>query len=98
MTRNLDTALVVVPLTLLPAEKVANPNPADIAQQKEDIYSLIVTQDNSAIQSNTTAWNLFIELGGDVMINAFACNFIVNGAQNTDVVGFKTLLLCVASH
>lgn len=89
---------MVVPLTLLPAEKVDNPNPTDIAQQKEDIYNLIVTQDNSAIRSNTTAWSLFTELGGDVMINAFACNFIVNGVQNTDVVGLTFLPLYVVLH
>jgi hypothetical protein len=84
---NNQTPLIVVPLIMLPSERGDNPQPSDITQQKQEIHDLIVTKTNTEIRNDNTAWPLFTQLGGDVMINAFACNFKINGQPNTDVVG-----------
>lgn len=81
-----DTPLIVVPLTMLPSERGENPLPADIMTQKQEIVDLIVSKTNLEVSSNSIAWSLFRELGGDVMINAFACNFMVDGKPNKDVL------------
>ncbi|CAG5158148.1 uncharacterized protein ALTATR162_LOCUS5007 [Alternaria atra] len=71
---------------MLPSERVDNPNPDDVKKEKQKIVNLIVSKSNLDIYNSPEAWSLFKELGGDVMINAFACNFMVDGVPNTDVI------------
>jgi hypothetical protein len=83
---NNDTPVIVTPLTMLSSERGDDPVPADIMKQKQEIVDLIVTKTNLETRNDSTAWCLFMGLGGDVMINAFSSNFMIDGEPNKDVV------------
>ncbi|KAL8393901.1 hypothetical protein RB595_003599 [Gaeumannomyces hyphopodioides] len=76
-----DDSLIVVPLIRLPSER----NGGDVAAEKQRIRDEIIGRENKEIVDNSNSWKLMCELGGDLMINAFACNFKVNGIVNQDV-------------
>ncbi|KAL8284400.1 hypothetical protein RB597_001861 [Gaeumannomyces tritici] len=76
-----DDSLIVVPLIRLPSER----DGGDVAAEKQRIRTEIVGCENKTIVENENSWKLMCELGGDLMINAFACNFKVNGKVNQDV-------------
>ncbi|KAL9032331.1 MAG: hypothetical protein Q9214_008014, partial [Letrouitia sp. 1 TL-2023] len=81
-----DTSeLVVVPFNMLPDEKKPNPDPKAIEEQKEFVRKRIINKPNSELVSDKEAMKLVTQLGSDLMINAFACNFRVNGKLNEDV-------------
>lgn len=78
--------LIVVPLIRLPAEKKNN---GDVVAEKKRIREKILARDNQALFEDKDTWKFLCELGGDLMINAFACNFKLNGKVNQDVVSQK---------
>lgn len=81
-----DMDLIVVPLNRLPTEEVENPDPKAVEAQKKFIRERICNKNNHEIAQDKEAYELMAELGGDSMINAFACNFRINGKVNEDVV------------
>ena len=83
--------LVVVPLNMLPAETQPSPDPKQIELQKKFIRERIVNRDNTELVRDEEAMALLAELGSDLMINAFACNFKINGKVNEDVVSMPPL-------
>ncbi|PNS20008.1 Polyadenylation factor subunit 2 [Sphaceloma murrayae] len=78
--------LVVVPFSMLPSENAPSPDPQKIAAERDFIRKDIVGKSNEEITNNPEAWKKLLEIGSDTMINAFACNFKVNGNLNTDIV------------
>jgi hypothetical protein len=74
--------LIVVPLIRLPSEK----NKEDVEAEKKRIRKKILARDNQAIFEDKDTWKFLCKLGGDLMINAFACNFKIDGKVNQDVV------------
>ncbi|KAL9610984.1 MAG: hypothetical protein Q9167_004329 [Letrouitia subvulpina] len=81
-----DTSeLVVVPFNMLPAEKKPNPDPKAIEEDKEFIRKRIINKSNLELVNDKKAMEMMAQLGSDLMINAFACNFRVNGKLNEDV-------------
>jgi len=85
-TMDLDhPSLIVVPFNLMPTEMVPNPNPAEILEQRKFIKNRIVDVDNYTLRHDKDAWGLLTVLGSDLCINAFACNFKINGIANQDV-------------
>lgn len=78
-------SLIVVPLNRLPAEKKGLGDKA-IEDQKRFIRERILGVRNRVLVDDTEAWDLLATLGGDLMINAFSCNFRINGEPNRDVV------------
>ncbi|RPB27258.1 PLP-dependent transferase [Terfezia boudieri ATCC MYA-4762] len=82
-----DDELIVRPFNLLPAEKenLLHGDPAKVAAQKQFIRDRIINTENSDLLVDKEVMQLLSELGSDLMINAFACNFKVNGKINTDV-------------
>ncbi|KAI1171294.1 pyridoxal phosphate-dependent transferase [Nemania sp. FL0916] len=83
MTMN-DPDLIVVPLIRLPAER-ENRSPTEIESQRQFIRDRILGVSNEALMEDEEAVKLLKTLGGDLMINAFACNFKINGVPNIDV-------------
>lgn len=77
--------LIVTPFTMLPAE-LKGGTPEEIEAEKKFIRENILHKDNEAIFSNPKALELLKQVGGDIQINAFACNFELDGKINTDVV------------
>ncbi|GAW26287.1 putative L-tyrosine decarboxylase [Rosellinia necatrix] len=74
-------ALIVVPLIRLPSERTGG----DVEAQKDYIRKEILGRDNKALFEDKKAWKLLCELGGDLMINAFATNFKIGDEVNQDV-------------
>ena len=81
-----ESDLIVVPLNMLPTEKEAHPDPHKVMEQRIYIRDHIANKSNSDLILDTDAMKLMATLGSDLMINAFACNFRVNGKINEDVV------------
>lgn len=77
--------LIVVPLMRLPAER-SGQNVAAVEKEKDRIRQKILGVGNKDLYKDKKTWDFLAELGGDLMINAFACNFKVDGQPNQDVV------------
>ncbi|KAM3426292.1 hypothetical protein NHJ13734_009542 [Beauveria thailandica] len=75
-------SLIVVPLIRLPSERTPG---GDVEAQKNYIRKEILGRDNKTLYEDKTAWKLLCELGGDLMINAFATNFKIGDKVNQDV-------------
>ena len=82
--------LIIKPLNMLPSEK-DDKSPDEVEEEIEFIRHHILHKTNEAIEENTKAKDLLKKLGGDLMINAFACNFEIDGRVNEDVVSEKVL-------
>ena len=82
--------LIVRPLDMLPTEK-DGASPSDIEKQRQFIRDRILNRDNAALEADQDAVNLLKQVGGDLMINAFACNFEINGKLNEDVVSSRPM-------
>ncbi|KDQ06694.1 hypothetical protein BOTBODRAFT_70842 [Botryobasidium botryosum FD-172 SS1] len=79
-------SLVLVPFNMLPTEKEADSDPKKVMEQRKYIRDRIAKQSNYDLRHDDEAWNLIRELGSDLLINAFACNFKIGGKVNEDVV------------
>ncbi|KAG6354646.1 hypothetical protein INS49_004664 [Diaporthe citri] len=80
-----DSDLIVVPLIRLPTEKEGK-DQKQIEEQKDYIRKQILGVSNEELTKDEKALELLKKLGGDLMINAFACNFRIDGKPNTNVV------------
>ncbi|RMJ20189.1 hypothetical protein CDV36_000032 [Fusarium kuroshium] len=74
-------ALIVAPLIRLPSERTGG----NVEAQKDYIRKEILHRDNKELFEDEKAWKLLCELGGDLMINAFATNFKIGNEVNQDV-------------
>ncbi|KXH51499.1 hypothetical protein CNYM01_07651 [Colletotrichum nymphaeae SA-01] len=75
-------SLIVVPLIRLPSEITPG---IGVEVQKDYIRKNILGRDNKTLFEDKKAWDLLCELGGDLMINAFATNFTIDNEVNQDV-------------
>ena len=73
---------IVVPLNPLRSE----PDAKAVQAEKQRIRTEILGASNEALIQNAWAMEELRSLGSDLNINAFACNFRINGEVNTDVV------------
>ena len=80
-----DDNLLVIPFNMLPAEMQPGATLADVEAQKQFIRDRILKPTNSELVKDDEAMQLVGQLGSDLMINAFACNFKINGKLNTSV-------------
>ncbi|TFY82435.1 hypothetical protein EWM64_g1571, partial [Hericium alpestre] len=81
-----DTDFTVVPFNPLPAELNPDSTPEKVNAQKQFIRDHILLQDNFRLEQDREAMALLNELGSDLNINTFACNFrYKDGRINTDV-------------
>ncbi|THV00047.1 PLP-dependent transferase [Dendrothele bispora CBS 962.96] len=80
------TDFIVVPLNLLPSELAPDTSPKKVAQEKQFIRDRILFKDNIDLVRDQEAMDLLNQLGSDLNINAFACNFRYrDGTLNTDI-------------
>jgi hypothetical protein len=73
--------LIVVPFTMLSSEREHPCDPAKVREQKEKILRLL-SLSNGQLENEKAA---LADLGSDLMINSFACNFYIDGEPNRDV-------------
>ena len=76
--------LIVKPLVLLPSEQKGLP-PTEVEKEIRFIIENIVNKSNSEIINNEEAMEKIKELGGDLIIIVFACNFHINGVVNENI-------------
>lgn len=74
--------LIVVPLNRLPSETSGG----DVEAEKRLIREKILGVNNEQLVNDKDTFKFMAKLGSDLMINAFACNFKINGKPNKDVV------------
>jgi hypothetical protein len=82
-TLSIDSnTIIVTPMKMLQAEREDPPDPEKVRKEKEEILALLKLSDSDleARKKELLKW------GSDLMINAFACNFYIDGKPNTDVV------------
>ncbi|KAJ7784620.1 PLP-dependent transferase [Mycena metata] len=72
---------LIVPLNPLRSER----ENGDVAAEKEFIRTRILGKPNEEIVNDPEAMAELATLGSDLNINAFVCNFRINGQPNTDV-------------
>ncbi|KAG8680082.1 hypothetical protein FRC11_002960, partial [Ceratobasidium sp. 423] len=81
-----DPHLIVVPMNPTPAER-AGKSKAEILEERKYIRNHIVNHPNLELVQDEKVMKLICELGSDLSINAFTCNFrLANGEINRDVV------------
>ncbi|KZS99831.1 uncharacterized protein LAESUDRAFT_667508 [Laetiporus sulphureus 93-53] len=86
-TMSLDSdVLVVTPFIMLPAEREGK-SEGEIDEQRRYIKEFITDRPNNELVKDEKAMALVKQMGSDMSINAFACNFRVSrdGPLNTDV-------------
>ena len=66
---------------MLPTEK-EGASPEVIEQQRQFIRDRILNRDNAKLEADDEAVDLLKQVGGDLMINAFACNVEIDGKVN----------------
>jgi hypothetical protein len=76
-----NTEFVVVPFNPL----INDGNKEKEEEEKQFIREHIIGRTNQEIVQNPRAMDEICALGSDLNINAFACNFKINGQINTDV-------------
>lgn len=79
---NDETDFVVVPFNKFRREQEGK---EAVAEEKKFIRDNILGKTNQALAQNTDAMDELCALGSDLNINAFACNFRINGRVNDDV-------------
>jgi len=78
--------LIVVPFNMLPAEQKGASSDIVEKERAEILKITKLSNDDLVQEENRSLLELLEKLGGDLMINAFACNFRVGSNVNTDVV------------
>lgn len=91
-----DEDLMVVPLNRLPSE-VQGLGTQAIESDKLRIRKLLSIS-NQELYQDSAGFRFFAELGGDLMISAFACNFKLNGELCQDVVSLSRCWLGCARY
>ncbi|KAK7451261.1 hypothetical protein VKT23_012601 [Stygiomarasmius scandens] len=80
------TDFTVVPLNPLPSELAPDTSEEKVAEQKQFIRDRILFKSNEELVQDKEAMELLNQLGSDLNINAFACNFRYrDGTLNTNI-------------
>ncbi|KAI1774360.1 pyridoxal phosphate-dependent transferase [Hypoxylon cercidicola] len=76
--------LILVPFHRLPSEKSGGSG-EDVEKEKQRIRTRILAVKNEELMKDKETFWFMATLGSDLMINAFACNFKINGKPNQDI-------------
>lgn len=77
--------LLVVPFRPLPSELGPNHDLRTVNEERRYIRDHILNRTKQELVSDPKARALMHNLGSDLVVNAYACNFRVDGKVNTDV-------------
>lgn len=80
-----DKDLIVIPFNMLPSETKPGATAAHVRAEKAFIRERILKPSNRDLLDDSEAMRLLSQLGSDLMINVFACNFRINGELNTSI-------------
>ncbi|KAI0051057.1 PLP-dependent transferase [Auriscalpium vulgare] len=85
-TMSLDhPSLLVVPFRMLPSEKRSKSSPKEVDEERRYIRDVILTRTRQQLANDPRAVALMQQIGSDLVVNAYACNFRINGKVNKDI-------------
>jgi hypothetical protein len=85
-TMSLDhPKLLVVPFRMLPSETKPNTSAEKVDDECRFIRDILLKRTREELANDPKACALMRQMGSDLVVNTFACNFRVDGAINQDV-------------
>ena len=77
--------LLVVPFQMLPSEMDPETSAKKVDEERRFIRDIILEHPREALAKDPRASALMRQMGSDLVVNPFACNFRVDGVINQDV-------------
>jgi hypothetical protein len=77
--------LLVVPFRMLPSETMPDASARKIYEERRYIRDIILKRTQEELADDPVACALMRQMGSDLVVNTFACNFRVDGVINQDV-------------
>jgi hypothetical protein len=78
--------LLVVPFQMLPSEMGPDQSAGKVGEERRYIRDVLLRRTREELANDPKACALMRQMGSDLAINAFACNFRVDGAVNEDIL------------
>ncbi|KAH9003900.1 pyridoxal phosphate-dependent transferase [Lactarius hatsudake] len=77
--------LLVVPFRMLPSELGPNTSTENVDEERRYIRDVLLGRAKEELANDPKACALMRQMGSDLVVNAFACNFRVDGVVNEDI-------------
>jgi hypothetical protein len=77
--------LHIVPFRLLPSEMDANTTAEKVVEERRYIRDVLLKRTRAELANDPKACALMRQMGSDLVVNMFACNFLVDGSINQDI-------------
>lgn len=78
--------LLVVPFRMLPSEMELDTSAEKVDEERRYIRDVLLQRTQEELINDPKACALMRQMGPDLVVNAFACNFRVDGAINEDIL------------
>jgi hypothetical protein len=78
--------LLVVPFRMLPSEIAQDASAENVDEERRYIRDVLLRRTRKELANDPKACALMRQMGSDLVVNAFACNFRVNGLVNKDIL------------
>jgi hypothetical protein len=79
------SSLLVVPFRMLPSEMDPDASEKAVDEERRFIRDIILKRAREVLVKDPKACTLMRQMGSDLVVNSFACNFRVDGVVNQDV-------------
>jgi hypothetical protein len=77
--------LLVVPFRMLPSELGPDASAENVDEERRYIRDVLLRRTREELANDPKACALMRQMGSDLVVNAFACNFRVDGVVNKDI-------------
>lgn len=77
--------LLIVPFRMLPSEMDPDASAKTVDEERRFIRDTLLKPTRDVLAKDSKACNLMRQMGSDLVVNSFACNFRVDGVVNQDV-------------
>jgi len=78
--------LIVVPFRMLPSEMKPDSSSEIVNEERRYIRDVLLKLTREEVANDPKACTLMRQMGSDLVVNAFACNFRVEGVVNKDIL------------
>lgn len=83
--------LIIVPFRMLPSEMDPNASEEAVDDERRFIRDTLLKCAREVLAEDPKTCTLMRQMGSDLVVNAFACNFRIDGAVNQDVLEANAL-------
>jgi hypothetical protein len=77
--------LLIVPFRMLPSEMDPDSSGKAVDEERRFIRDTLLKRAREGLAKDPKACTLMRQMGSDLVVNSFACNFLVDGVINQDV-------------